>query len=73
MLLNILSSDIVLTLENLFFYQVNIPRIAQCIDMHISRVFDFSRDARKIDPFLARIARNARKDIYQFFPLEPPI
>ena len=24
------------------------------LDLHISRVLDFSRDARKIDPFLAR-------------------
>ena len=31
------------------------------LDMHISRVFDFSRDARKIDPFLARNCEKCEK------------
>ena len=32
--------------------------------MHISRVFDFSRDARKMDPFLARKCEKCEKRFY---------
>ena len=31
------------------------------LDLHISRVFNFSRDARKIDPFLARNCEKCEK------------
>ena len=35
--------------------------------MHISRVFDFSRDARKIDPFLARNCEKCEKGYVPIF------